>query len=1096
MQRRILSYLKNIWRALFKPTFHTNSRVTHQQVETLSVLAFVFCVVNLFIIVFKRLIGHSAYWFESFFFVILAGYVLSRTRFYRWGIVLWTTLVVILPLYRFLGNEAVDATDLAHYLTWSTFAMFIAYAIGSPHILALTLIAVFLGVAALFQFTQISITESGYFIAFPFTTAFVLFTSSLITERHRRRQQAEIDEMTRRFDALAEHAPNAVVIHNCDRFLYANAATVELFGAKNREAVLALKPIEMIIPEQRQIAVGRMQYMRETRLPTPPQQYRMIGLDGHYRDIELTGVPIRYQNQDAVQLVVRDITQKLADEREMRLLKQAMEHLHDGVLIVDLSGDPVSVLYANAAFAAQVQQDISQIISQPVDKLASLISQQRFAFDDIISKLQQGQIVRMQTRLEVEETHSISYFDWSIVPIRDNDTVTKAVFVQRDISAIEEVELKLRTADYLIQSVFRIAPVGIAVMDDDGRYIDANPEYSRITDFAREDIIGKHYNEILSAQNTSTYNRLYRRIEADETIPSMVTYETIPHADGQILDVRSNISLLNQPNNQRHFVTVSLDISDQKQAERNLQRYAEQQAILAYLSERALSLAVDENLLQETTLLLAATLNVEYSGFYQCDPQKQAYVLAAGAGWNDDAIGYHALKMGVGDGDQTFQSRSTVIVDDLLTETRFKPDAHLLEYGIRSSITITVEQRGEILGILGAFSTEPGHFEEQDAYFITAVGAWISAYIERKEIDDELRRLNALLEQRVTARTAQLQMILDSTGEGIAYLQRGEIDYINPALCAMTGYDASELIGQDFARLIPQTPQEETDTDVFDSNMFNSPLWRGELKIEKKDGTIIDAGLTLAQIDADRTMSGERSHVAVLRDISQEKAIEEQKKRFLDNASHELRTPITNLSTRLYLMRRQPEKMGTHLEVLDRVESRMRYLVEDLLDISRIQNGRIHLNKETTDLTQFMREIIEVQQSEAERNDIKMISAIPEEPIYADIDKQRFTQVIVNLITNSIRYTSAEGTIRMWISPTSNGKTVQIHVKDDGIGIPPEHMDSIFQPFYRVRDDNRGTGLGLSISQEIVHAHNGEIAVESAIGLGSTFTVTLPLADA
>jgi two-component system phosphate regulon sensor histidine kinase PhoR len=234
--------------------------------------------------------------------------------------------------------------------------------------------------------------------------------------------------------------------------------------------------------------------------------------------------------------------------------------------------------------------------------------------------------------------------------------------------------------------------------------------------------------------------------------------------------------------------------------------------------------------------------------------------------------------------------------------------------------------------------------------------------------------------------------------------------------------------------------------------------------------------------------------VTIVRDISREKILQAQKSRFVAHASHELRTPITNLKTRLYLLRRRPQDFEYHMSVLEEVTDRMKKLVEDLLDISRLERGAIPLKQEQLEVQPMVERAVQVQRPEAERKQQSLTLEMPTTPLYVYADSGRINQVITNLLTNAINYTPESGSIRVAVEADNVGKYVLIHVEDTGIGIEHDNLPHIFQPFFRVVSEIEGTGLGLSIAREIIELHDGAIEVTSVLGRGSIFTVRLALA--
>ena len=353
------------------------------------------------------------------------------------------------------------------------------------------------------------------------------------------------------------------------------------------------------------------------------------------------------------------------------------------------------------------------------------------------------------------------------------------------------------------------------------------------------------------------------------------------------------------------------------------------------------------------------------------------------------------------------------------------------------------------------------------------------------------------METRVTERTleleterAQLQAILDSVGEGVIYSEDFLPRYANWRVTEMLGYSGREL-----TRLLPEIYDPQSlllDNDVLPveevlHSLNETRLWHGDIKVRRKDGSRMQASLIVTLVS--QPESRPVRAVTLIRDVSQERALQAQKDRFIANASHELRTPLANMKMRLYLLRRQPDRFDEHLEVLKLVTDRMERLVDELLDTSRFERGVISLRREPVDLRELLLTAIEVQRPMAEDQGLILRAHLPSEEVVAVVDRGRITQVVTNLVSNAINYTTSGGTIT--IDLESREEQAWIRVSDTGIGIPLEMQSQIFRVNESVA---RGTGLGLTISREIVRMHRGDITVQSATGEGSTFSVQLPLA--
>ncbi len=411
---------------------------------------------------------------------------------------------------------------------------------------------------------------------------------------------------------------------------------------------------------------------------------------------------------------------------------------------------------------------------------------------------------------------------------------------------------------------------------------------------------------------------------------------------------------------------------------------------------------------------------------------------------------------------------------------------------IRAMVGAPIRLEGETIGFLSMTSSTPGIFTPLHAERLQAFANQAAIAIRNARLYDEVRRHAGELEGLVKDRTAELEFererlraILDGTGEGIFYTEREKVLYVNPAFCKLTGYTQAELTGQDY--LMFYGPSDAEKLEEMRLGVRHDSVWRGELTLYRKDGKAFDAGVTIAVIGKTLPLRA----VSVVRDISREKSLQAQRTNLVAYASHELRTPITNMKTRLYLLRRRPEYLNEHLLILDEVTERMHHLVEDLLDISRLEHGLIPLRRENIVLQDVAHTVVTLQLPEAERKGLELSWQLPRDPITVSADRERLIQVITNLVNNALNYTPEGGKVS--VSVHRLDEQAQIDVEDTGIGIAPENLPHIFQPFYRVVSEVEGTGLGLSIAKEIIDLHDGSLSVRSEPGHGSVFTILLPL---
>lgn len=445
---------------------------------------------------------------------------------------------------------------------------------------------------------------------------------------------------------------------------------------------------------------------------------------------------------------------------------------------------------------------------------------------------------------------------------------------------------------------------------------------------------------------------------------------------------------------------------------------------------------------------------------------------------------------------QMIASGETILIEDTAAHPEWVP-IPVVDW-IRAELSAPIRLEGETIGFLNLSDERPGAFTPAQARLLTTFAVQAAIAIRNARLFDETRRYATDLEKEVNERTAQLHLthtrlraILDATGEGIFYTEGAYIQYANAAMAALTGYTQQELIGKtlDSLRDPGLNTGELQQIRAMPLMIWKHGVWRGETRLVRKDGTTFYAGLTVSPM-GNRGQAALRS-VTLLRDISLERELALQKSQFVAHASHELRTPITNLKTRLYLLRKRPETLPEQLPVLEEVAERMKRLVEDLLDRTRLERGLINVRFQPLDLVNLLRRVADLQRPEAEQKGLTLTFAVDSPPIMVSADGERLIQVFTNLVTNAINYTVKGG---ITVSLRVIDGRAHVDIQDSGVGIASEHLPHIFEPFYRVVSDVAGTGLGLSLVQQIVTLHNGEIQVTSQPGKGSCFTVSLQLA--
>ncbi|MEB3309132.1 MAG: PAS domain-containing protein [Snowella sp.] len=366
---------------------------------------------------------------------------------------------------------------------------------------------------------------------------------------------------------------------------------------------------------------------------------------------------------------------------------------------------------------------------------------------------------------------------------------------------------------------------------------------------------------------------------------------------------------------------------------------------------------------------------------------------------------------------------------------------------------------------------------------------------ERKQTEAEIKEFN----RRWRSVLDSIQMIV------VELNQEGFVEYINPFFQKIAYFTPEEVIGKHWI------------------THFTPPSIAASLDFIFQE--VLTEGSSEHHINAILTKSGEERMIAwrnsVLKnnlgqtigiiaigeDITERYHLERMKSQFLSTVSHELRTPLTTIQASLSLLHDKvidatSEEGETTISIATDGVDRLVRLVNDILDLERLRSGKLRLMKDYYPVQQILKNAIAQTQELAKQAHIPIHVSSPVFSLYADQD--RLIQVLINLLSNAIKFSPPHSSIDLWVdiipsedlSSPSAIRWAQFTVSDRGRGIPPQNLESIFEPFQQVdASDARekgGTGLGLAICRDIIQGHGGEIWVESVLGQGSTFYFTLP----
>ncbi len=379
----------------------------------------------------------------------------------------------------------------------------------------------------------------------------------------------------------------------------------------------------------------------------------------------------------------------------------------------------------------------------------------------------------------------------------------------------------------------------------------------------------------------------------------------------------------------------------------------------------------------------------------------------------------------------------------------------------------------------------------------------------RQELDKKQQRIDELQMQRknleIKLRIADAERRQSYTmihGISDAVLVTNEFDELitaNPAAEELFGFVTKDSVRKPLKVLIAA---EKILNEVSDIRQSHGRTNRRSFEYTmERDGRKCNFTITMTCVTDDS--GGFNSLVTVLHDTTRENEVSRMKSDFVSHVSHELRTPLSSIKAYAEMLvdgeAADPKTASEFYQVIQGEADRLSRLIDNILNISRIESGMTRVNKKCANLSAILKDVLEVAMPSARDKNITLTDEVA--PIFfnVDVDRDMIYQAALNLVSNAIKYTPEGGKVRVSLAVDQDQSSVTLKVTDNGVGIPADAMKHLFEKFYRVEQNKgmaKGSGLGLNLTQQIIEVvHRGKIHVTSEVGKGSTFGFTLPVAQ-
>ena len=498
------------------------------------------------------------------------------------------------------------------------------------------------------------------------------------------------------------------------------------------------------------------------------------------------------------------------------------------------------------------------------------------------------------------------------------------------------------------------------------------------------------------------------------------------------------------------------------------------------------------------TELTGNTLNINRTGIWLYDTDKRA-ISCQDLFIQDQDIHEYGLKLESSDYPRYFDAinnNEPIIAEDAQDNefTSEFTDSYLKPLGIYSMLDVPIWHKGDVIGVICCEHTgEVRRWLSEEEDFLVNIAKAISETMiasERFTIEREVQKLS--------------QAVIQSPASVVITNPDGDIEYVNPTFTTVTGYSVEEAIGQN-PRILKSGRHNEKFYEDMWATITTGKTWKGDICNKNKEGGLYWESVSISPIV---NAEGEViNYVAVKQDVTELNKAKEEAERatraksdFLANMSHELRTPLNAILgfSEMLATEMAGELNEIQKEYLNDVYesgNHLLLLINDILDLSKVESGNMDIDLSKVKISSLIERCLVFFKEKAMKKNLTITTDIKGDIDDILADELKLKQVLINLIGNAVKFTHDHG--RITVHAERSEKDLKVTVEDSGIGIAEKDINKLFEPFQQLENvytkKVQGTGLGLALSKSMVEMHGGSLTVESILGEGSSFTISIPI---